>query len=222
MKILLDTANLDEVRWATEVGIVDGISTDPTLISEENSSDEYHELLGELCRLTRGPVLAPVLAITADDIYRDGKELAKIADNIVVEVPVLEDGLRATARLAADGIRVTATLVFSVAQALFAAKAGAHSVSAFIGRVDDMGGDGVGLIRDIRQLFDRHHVECELNAASIRAPRQFTEAATAGADAAAVPPDVLRLLLVHPLTDLGVDHFLNDWSKRVSRSRTSL
>jgi len=222
MKILLDTASLDEVRWANEVGIVDGISTDPTLIAEENSSEAYFELLGELCRLTRGPVLAPVLAITADDIYRDGKELAKIADNIVVEVPVLEDGLRATARLAADGIRVTATLVFSAAQALFAAKAGAYSVSAFIGRVDDIGGDGIALIRDIRQLFDRHHVECELNAASIRAPRQFTEAAIIGADAAAVPPDVLRSLLVHPLTDLGVDHFLNDWSKRVSRSRTSL
>lgn len=222
MKILLDTASLDEVRWANEVGIVDGISTDPTLIAEENSSEEYFELLGELCRLTRGPVLAPVLAITADDIYRDGKELAKIADNIVVEVPVLEDGLRATARLAADGIRVTATLVFSAAQALFAAKAGAYSVSAFIGRIDDIGGDGIALVRDIRQLFDRHHVECELNAASIRAPRQFTEAAIIGADAAAVPPDVLRQLLVHPLTDLGVDHFLNDWSKRVSRSRTNL
>lgn len=222
MKILLDTASLDEVRWATEVGIVDGISTDPTLIAEENSTEEYHELLAELCRLTRGPVLAPVLAITSDDIYRDGKELAKIADNIVVGVPVIEDGLRATARLAADGIRVTATLVFSVAQALFAAKAGAYSVSAFVGRVDDIGGDGIGLVRDIRQLFDRHHVECELNAASIRAPKQFAESAILGADTAAVPPDVLRLLLVHPLTDLGLDHFLNDWSKRVSRSRTSL
>jgi transaldolase len=222
MKILLDTASLEEVRWATEVGIVDGISTDPTLIAEEDSTDEYHELLGELCRLTRGPVLAPVLAITADDIYRDGKELAKIADNIVVEVPVIEDGLKATARLAADGIRVTATLVFSAAQALFAAKAGAYSVSAFVGRLDDIGGDGIALIGEIRQLFDRHHVECELNAASIRTPRHFSEAALAGADAAAVPPDVLRLLLVHPLTDLGLDHFLNDWSKRVSRSRTSL
>jgi transaldolase len=222
MKILLDTASLDEVRWATEVGIVDGISTDPTLIAEESSTEEYHELLGELCRLTRGPVLAPVLAITADDIYRDGKELAKIADNIVVEVPVIEDGLRATARLAADGIRVTATLVFSAAQALFAAKAGAYSVSAFIGRLDDIGGDGIALIGEIRQLFDRHHVECELNAASIRTPRHFSEAALIGADTAAVPPDVLRLLLVHPLTDLGLDHFLHDWSKRVSRSRTSL
>lgn len=222
MKILLDTASLDEVRWATELGIVDGISTDPTLIAEEDSTEEYHELLAELCRLTRGPVLAPVLAITADDIYRDGKELAKIADNIVVEVPVIEDGLKATARLAADGIRVTATLVFSAAQALFAAKAGAYSVSAFIGRLDDIGGDGISLISDIRALFDRHHVECELNAASIRTPRHFADAAVVGADAAAVPPSVLRLLLVHPLTDLGLDHFLYDWSKRVSRSRTSL
>jgi transaldolase len=222
MKILLDTASLDEVRWATEVGIVDGISTDPTLIAEEDSAEEYHELLAELCRISRGPVLAPVLAITADDMYRDGKELAKIADNIVIEVPVLEDGLRATARLAADGIRVTATLVFSAAQALFAAKAGAFSVSAFMGRVDDIGGDGAALLSDIRQLFDRHNIECELIAASIRAPKHFADAAIIGADAAAVPPDVLRLLLVHPLTDLGLDHFLNDWSKRVSRSRTSL
>lgn len=222
MKIFIDTARLDDVRWATEVGIVDGISTDPTLIAEENSIDEYHELLAELCRHTRGPVMAPVLAITADDIYRDGKDLAKIADNIMVEVPVIEDGLRATARLAADGIRVSATLVFSAAQALFAAKAGAYSVSAFMGRLDDTGGDGTALLREIRQLFDRHHVECELNAASIRAPRHFAQAAAAGADTAAVPPDVLRLLLVHPLTDLGVDQFLNDWSKRISRSRASL
>ncbi|HLB09768.1 MAG TPA: transaldolase family protein [Gemmatimonadaceae bacterium] len=222
MKILLDTASLEEVRWASDVGIIDGISTDPTLISEEDSVEEYRELLADLCRQTRGPVLAPVLAITSDDIYRDGKELAKIADNIVVEVPVIEDGLRATARLAADGIRVTATLVFSVAQALFAAKAGAYSVSAFMGRLDDIGGDGVSLVRDIRQLFDRHNVECELNAASIRTPRHFAEAAAVGADAAAVPPSVLRLLLVHPLTDLGLDQYLNDWSKHISRSRTSL
>jgi transaldolase len=222
MKILLDSASLEEVRWATDVGIVDGISTDPTLIAEEDRADEYHELLAELCRLTRGPVLAPILAITADDIYRDGKELARIADNIVVEVPVIEDGLRATARLAADGIRVTATLVFSAAQALFAAKAGAHSVSAFMGRLDDIGADGSSLIRDIRQLFDRHQVECELTAASIRTSRHFAEAALIGADAAAVPPAVLRLLLVHPLTDLGVDQFLNDWSKRISRNHTSL
>ena len=222
MKILLDTASLEEVRWATEVGIIDGISTDPTLIVEEGSADEYHELLAELCRLTTGPVLAPVLAITSDDIYRDGKELAKIADNIVVEIPIIEDGLRATSRLAADGIRVSATLVFSAAQALFAAKAGAHSVAAFISRVDDIGGDGLGLVRDIRQLFDRHQVECELTAASIRTPRQFAAAAQIGAETAAVPPDVMRTLLVHPLTDLGLDQFLNDWSKRVSRGRTSL
>ena len=221
MKILLDTASLEEVRWATEVGIIDGISTDPTLIADEDSADEYHELLSELCRLTRGPVLAPVLAITADDIYRDGKELARIADNIVVEVPIIEDGLRATARLAADGVRVAATLVFSTAQALFAAKAGAHSVAAFVGRLDDIGGDGLALLHDIRELFDRHQVECELTAASIRTPRHFAEAALIGAEAAAVPPAVLRTLLVHPLTDLGLDQFLNDWSRRVSRSRTS-
>jgi len=221
MKILLDTASLEEVRWATEVGIIDGISTDPTLIAEEGSADEYHELLAELSRLTTGPVLAPVLAITADDIYRDGKELAKIADNIVVEIPIIEDGLRATARLAADGVSVAATLVFSTTQALFAAKAGAQSVAAFISRVDDIGGDGLGLVRDIRQLFDRHQVECELTAASIRTPRQFTSAAQIGAESAAVPPSVMRALLVHPLTDLGLDQFLNDWSKRVSRGRTT-
>jgi transaldolase len=222
MKILLDTASLEEVRWATEVGIIDGISTDPTLIAEEGSADDYHDLLAELCRLTTGPVLAPVLAITADDIYRDGKELAKIADNIVVEIPIIEDGLRATSRLAADGVSVAATLVFTTAQALFAAKAGAKSVAAFISRVDDIGGDGLGLVRDIRQLFDRHQVECELTAASIRTPRQFATAARIGAESAAVPPEVMRTLLVHPLTDLGLDQFLNDWSKRVSRGRTSL
>jgi transaldolase len=219
MKILLDSASLEEVRWATELGIVDGISTDPTLIVEEVSSTEYRELLGELCRLTRGPVSAPVMAVDADDMYREGKELAHIADNIVLEVPIIEEGLRATARLAADGIRVTATLVFSTAQALFAAKAGAHAVSAFLGRLDDIGGDGLVLLRDIRKVFDRYSVECELTAASIRTPRHFLEAATIGADAAAVPPAVLRSLLLHPLTDIGLDQFLNDWSKRVSRSR---
>lgn len=221
MKILLDTASLEEVRWASEVGIIDGISTDPTLIAEEGSADDYHELLAELCRLARGPVLAPVLAITADDIYRDAKQLARIADNILVEVPCIEDGLRATARLAADGIRVASTLVFTTAQALFAAKAGAHSVAAFVSRVDDIGGDGLALLRDIRTLFDRHQVECELTAASLRTPRQFALAAQIGAESAAVPPAVLRTLLVHPLTDLGLDQFLNDWSRRVSRSRTS-
>ncbi len=220
MKILLDTASLDEVRWATELGIVDGISTDPTLIAEERPTTEYHELLAELCALTRGPVSAPVMAVAADDMYREGKELARIADNIAIEVPIIEEGLRATARLAADGIRVTATLVFTTAQALFAAKAGAYAVSAFIGRLDDIGSDGLALIRDIRTIFDRHAVECELAAASIRTPRHFLEAAKAGADSSAVPPAVLRSLLVHPLTDIGLDQFLNDWSKRVSRSRT--
>ncbi len=220
MKILLDTASLDELRWATELGIVDGVSTDPTLIAEERPTAEYHELLGELCALTRGPVSAPVMAVTADDMYREGKELARIADNIAIEVPIIEEGLRATARLAADGIHVTATLVFSTAQALFAAKAGAHAVSAFIGRLDDIGSDGVALVRDIRSIFDRHGVECDLTAASIRTPGHFLEAARAGADAAAVPPAVLRSLLIHPLTDIGLDHFLNDWSKRVARSRT--
>jgi transaldolase len=219
MRILLDTADLDEVQWAASAGLVEGVTTDPTLLAEATSEMDYRQHLLELGRLVRGPVTAQVLSVGADDMYREGKELAKLSDNVVVEIPMIEEGLAATRRLTADGIRVNVTLVFSAAQAMFAAKAGAHFVSPFIGRLDDIGADGIAVVRDIRQIFDTYALECEILASSIRTPRHFTEAAKAGADAATVPPHVLRALLLHPLTDIGLDQFLNDWSKRIARAR---
>lgn len=221
MRIFLDTANLDEVRWAAAAGLIDGVSTDPTLLAESAGDHDHLEHLEELCRAVRGPVTAPVLSVTADDMYREGKELARIADSIVVEVPMIEEGLVATARLARDGVRVNVTLVFSAAQALLAARAGAHFVSPFISRLDEVGASGLGVAAEVRQIFNNYSLECEILASSIRTPRHVVEVAKIGLDAAAVPPSVLRALILHPLTDVGLDHFLNDWSKRIARERAA-
>ena len=221
MKLFLDTADLDDVRWAATSGLIDGVSTDPSRLAVGAGDQDHRQHLAALCALVRGPVTAPVLSVTADDIYREGKELARISDAIVVEVPMIEEGLVATARLAADGVRVNVTLVFSAAQALLAARTGAHFVSPFIGRLDEVGANGLGVASDIRQIFDNYSLECEILASSIRTPRHVVEVAKLGVDAAAVPPNVLRALILHPLTDVGLDHFLNDWSKRIARERAA-
>jgi transaldolase len=164
-------------------------------------------------------VSVEVVATDADDMYREARELAKVAENIVVNVPMIEEGLVGLRRMVADGIRVNVTLIFTAAQALFAAKAGAAMVSPFIGALDEIGQDGVGLVADIRHIFDNYDIECQVLATSIRSPAHFTEAAKVGAHAIAVPPAVLRALLLHPLTDRGLDQFLNDWSKQIAKSR---
>jgi transaldolase len=222
MKIFLDTANVADIEWAVRTGLIDGVTTNPSLIAREGEEGEEIEMrahLARICRLVDGPVSAEVVAVDAEEMYREGRELAKIADNIVVKIPMIEEGVVAIRRLALDGIHVNTTLVFSAAQALLAAKAGATFVSPFVGRLDDIGHDGLTVVRDIRQIFDNYQVECGLLAASLRDPIHFVECAKAGVDAATLPSAVLKSLLLHPLTDRGLDQFLADWSKRRPKAR---
>ena len=222
MRLFLDTADISEIRWALATGLIDGVTTDPSLLAAELADREPFTHVGEICDLVDGPVTVQVISIEADGMYREGRELARIADNVVVEIPMIEEGLVATRRLVADGIRVNVTLVFNAAQALLAAKAGASFISPFVGRLDDVGMDGAAVIADVRAIFDRFGVECELVASSIRSVHRFLDAARLGADAAALPPAVLHEMLVHPLTDLGLDRFLNDWSKRIAKTRSGV
>ncbi|HJU88230.1 MAG TPA: transaldolase family protein [Gemmatimonadaceae bacterium] len=219
MKILLDTADLDQITWATATGLIDGVTTNPSLVAGHAPDRDHKTHLREIAKRVSGPVGAAVVAVAADDMYREGKELARLADNIVVRLPMIEEGLLATRRLVSEGVRVDVTLVFNAAQALFAAKAGATYVSPFVGQLDDVGADGCAAVRDIHAVFGNFDVECTVLASSIPSPLRFADVARAGADAATVPPHVLRSLLVHPLTDRGLDQFLHDWSRRLAKAR---
>ncbi len=221
MKFFLDTADLADIRWAARAGLIDGVTTNPTLMSRHAGDVEPNDVLKEICSLVDGPVSAEVVAVDAEGMYEEGRVLARLAENIVVKVPMIEDGLVAVRRLTADGIKVNVTLAFSSVQCLLAAKAGATYVSPFLGRLDDIGHDAMDIIREARIIFDNYSLETRILAASIRHPRHVAEAAMAGADAATIPPDVLRKLLLHPLTDRGLDQFLNDWSKLVAKSRVN-
>jgi transaldolase len=222
MKLFLDTANLADIRWASRASLIDGITTNPTLLAKSAGDVDPNDLLKEICSLVDGPVSAEVVAVNAEGMYREGKELAKIAENIVVKIPMIEEGLPAVRRLATDGIRVNVTLCFSSVQCLIAAKAGATYVSPFLGRLDDVGQDGMDVIREARVIFDNYEIETEILAASIRHPRHVAEAAMIGADIATMPTEVLKKLLLHPLTDRGLDQFLNDWSKLAARSKVNV
>ena len=221
MKFFLDTADLGDIRWASQTGLIDGVTTNPTLLSKSAGDVEPTDVLKEICSLVDGPVSAEVVAVDADGMYSEGRELAKLADNIVVKVPMLEEGMVATGRLVADGIKVNVTLAFSSVQCLLAAKAGATYVSPFLGRLDDIGHDSMDIVREARLMFDNYGLETEILAASIRHPRHVAEAAMVGADVATMPTTVLKKLLLHPLTDRGLDQFLNDWSKLVARSKVN-
>jgi transaldolase len=217
MQFFLDTASLSDIRWAARAGLIDGVTTNPTLLAKVAGDLDPRDLLREICTLVDGPISAEVVAIDTEAMYHEGRDLAKIADNIVVKIPMIEDGLPAVRRLASDGIRVNVTLCFSATQCLIAAKAGAAFVSPFLGRLDDIGHDGMDVIRETRVIFDNYDIETQLLAASIRHPRHVTEAAMLGADVATMPTDVLKKLLLHPLTDRGLDQFLNDWAKVAAR-----
>lgn len=222
MKIFLDTADLDEIRWGADSGLIDGITTNPSLVSKSAGAEgSPREMLAEICRLVPGPVSAEVVAVDLDGMLREGRELAGIADNVVVKVPLVEEGLRACRTLSSEGIPVNVTLCFSAPQALLAAKAGAAYISPFIGRIDDISGDGMDLIGQIRQIYDNYDFTTEVLAASIRHPRHVVEAALLGADVATMPTKVLRQILLHPLTDRGLDAFLSDWAK-LGKDRGSL
>src|SRR5690242_18340338 len=213
MKFFLDTASLKDISWAAQAGLIDGITTNPSLLAKQAGDLDPRDVLKEICSLVDGPVSAEVVAIDADEMISEGKELAKIADNIVVKIPMLEAGMLAVRRLAEAGIKTNVTLCFSSVQCLIAAKAGASYVSPFIGRIDDVGQEGMDVIREARVIFDNYDYHTEILAASIRHPRHVVEAAMLGADVATLPTDVLKKLLHHPLTDRGLEQFLADWKK---------
>jgi len=222
MKFFLDTASLKDISWAAQVGLIDGITTNPSLLAKQAGDLDPRDVLKEICSLVEGPVSAEVVAIDTDGMTKEGKALAKIADNIVVKIPMLEDGMVAVRRLTAEGIRTNVTLCFSSVQCLIAAKAGATYVSPFIGRLDDVGQEGMDVIREARQIFDNYAIATQILAASMRHPRHVAEAAMIGADVATLPPEVLRKMLLHPLTDRGLDQFLSDWSKLAARAKAAV
>lgn len=211
MKLFLDTANLKEVEEGASLGLIDGITTNPSLVAKEGRS--FKDMLLEICHLVDGPISAEVVATESEAMIHEGRELAKIHGNIVVKVPLIMEGLRATKALAAEGIRVNVTLCFSPTQALLAAKAGAWCVSPFIGRLDDVSSDGMTLIRQIVAIYDNYHFETQVLVASVRSPQQVVDAALAGGHLCTMPYSVFQQLVKHPLTDMGLKKFLSDWEK---------
>jgi len=212
MKIFLDTANLSEIREAASFGIVDGITTNPSLVAKEGR--EFFAVLREIVSIVNGPISAEVTATDRDGMLREAHELSPIHPNIVIKVPLTLAGLQACKALRAEDIRVNVTLCFSASQALLAAKAGATYVSPFVGRLDDISHDGMELIGQIRTIYDNYGFETEILAASIRHPLHVVQAALAGADVATVPYAVVKQILHHPLTDIGLEKFLADWRKQ--------
>jgi transaldolase len=212
MKFFIDTANLDEIRECTELGLIDGVTTNPSLVAKEGDVD-FKEHLAKICELVKGDISAEVTALDTEGMLREGRDYAKVASNVVVKCPLTMDGLKATRQLREEGIKVNVTLCFSAAQAILAAKAGASYISPFIGRLDDIATDGMQLIRDIVQIYDNYGFATEVLAASIRHPMHIVDCALAGADVATIPFKVIQQLVKHPLTDKGLDAFLSDWKK---------
>ena len=210
MKIYLDTANVKEIKDAMSQGSVDGITTNPSLAAKEGR--DFRELVLEICNLLDGPISAEVINVEADAIVKEGRELAKLHKNIVVKCPLIPEGLKATKRLTAEGIRVNVTLCFSPTQALFAAKAGAWCVSPFIGRLDDISSDGMELIRQIVTIYQNYDYQTQVLVASVRHPQHVVEAALIGGDICTMPYSVYQQLIKHPLTDIGLKKFLADWN----------
>jgi transaldolase len=211
MKIFLDTANLNEIREAVALGVIDGITTNPSLLAREGGDPE--EILVEICRTVDGPISAEVVATDAPGMIEEGRHLASLHPNIVVKTPCIPEGLKAAKVLSGEGKRVNMTLIFSPTQALLAAKAGARYVSPFVGRLDDISTPGMELVADIIQVFDHYDFDCEVLAASLRHPLHVVEAARMGADIGTMPMSVFRSLVKHPLTDIGLKRFLDDWEK---------
>jgi transaldolase len=211
MKIFLDTASLTEIREGTALGVVDGVTTNPSLLAKESGDPE--EILLEICRSVDGPISAEVVALDAEGMVREGRHWASLHKNIVVKCPCTAEGLKATRQLALDGHRVNMTLIFSASQALLAAKAGARYVSPFVGRLDDISTPGMEVVADIVRIFANYQFPCEVLAASLRHPMHVVEAARIGAHIGTLPISVLRALLKHPLTDIGLKRFLEDWEK---------
>ncbi|MCP5083890.1 MAG: fructose-6-phosphate aldolase [Alphaproteobacteria bacterium] len=212
MKFFIDTADVEAIRELMETGLVDGVTTNPSLIAK--SGRDFKEVIAEICELVPGPVSAEVTAVEAGKMVEQGKHLAEIAKNVAIKVPLTMEGLKACNALSNDGLMVNVTLCFSATQALLAAKAGATFISPFIGRLDDIGQDGMALIEEIRDIYDNYEdLETEILAASVRTVGHVRDSALAGADVATLPPKIMHDLAAHPLTDKGLDAFLADWEK---------
>ena len=211
MKFFIDTADTEEIKAANLRGWVDGVTTNPTLIAK--SGKPFFDVIKEICKEVKGPVSAEVISLEAEGMFKEGKELARLADNVVVKIPMTENGLVAVRKLTAEGIKTNVTLVFSAVQALLIAKAGATMVSPFVGRLDDIGQDGMELISDIVQIYENYEFSTEVLVASIRHPVHLLHAAKMGAHIATIPYKVMQQLCLHPLTDKGIKSFMDDWSK---------
>ena len=209
MKFFVDTAEIKDIKELHEYGLLDGVTTNPSLIAK--SGRDFKEVIKEICSIVPGPVSAEVASLEYDGMIAEGEVLAKIADNVVVKLPLTLAGLKAAKTFKERGIKTNVTLCFSANQALLAAKAGATYISPFLGRLDDINLDGVELIENIRQIYDNYQFETQILAASIRTPNHVTQVALAGADVATIPPDVIRKLANHPLTNSGIDGFVKDW-----------
>lgn len=212
MKYFIDTANMDEIKEIHEWGVLSGVTTNPSLVAKEKDIS-FHERLVEICELVEGPVSGEVIALDAEGMIEEGRELAKLHEHIIVKIPMTGEGMKAVKVLASEGIKTNVTLVFNTVQALTAARAGATYVSPFIGRLDDIGLEGLQLIEDISYIFALHEIDTEIIAASIRNEGHIHGAALKGAHIATVPYKVLKKLTDHPLTDKGIEQFLNDWNK---------
>jgi transaldolase len=209
VKIFIDTANINEIKEAAALGVIDGVTTNPTLIAREGR--DFIDVVSQICAIVDGPISAEVVSLKSDEMVREARPLARIHKNIVIKIPIIPEGLKAAKILSAEGIKTNLTLCFSASQALLAAKAGATYVSPFIGRLDDIGQVGMDLIRDIKTIFRNYGFSTQIIVASVRNPVHVLESALAGADIATVPYGVLISLVKHPLTDIGIDRFLKDW-----------
>ena len=211
MKFFIDTANIEEIKKANELGLLDGVTTNPSLVSKEGR--EFKELIIEICGIVNGPVNAEVISNDAMGMIKEARELAGLADNIVVKIPLIKEGLKAVKILSGEGIKTNVTLCFSAVQALMAAKAGASYISPFVGRLDDIGHDGMEIVEQILGIYENYGYETEVIVASIRNPIHVLKAALMGADIATIPFNVMEQLIKHPLTDAGLEKFLADWKK---------
>ncbi len=211
MKLFIDTANLKEIKEALNLGVIDGVTTNPSLIAKENRAAV--DLLKEICALIPGPVSAEVISLDSNGMLKEARELSKIAKNIVIKIPLIKDGMKAVRALSQEGIKINVTLCFSAAQALLVAKTGADYISPFIGRLDDISHVGMDLIRDIKQIYSNYNFKTEIIVASVRNPLHVVDAAKIGADIATVPFAVIEQLIKHPLTDAGIQRFLEDHKK---------
>ena len=215
MKFFIDTADIAEIKQAVELGVLDGVTTNPTLVSKVPG--KFEDILKSICKIVDGPVSAEVISLDAEGMIREGRELARIHKNIVVKIPITKEGLKAIKQLESEGIHVNVTLIFSATQALLAAKAGASFVSPFVGRIDDISEWGMDLVRDIATILRNYNFKTEIIVASVRSPLHVVEAALAGAHIATIPFKVIEQLLKHPLTDVGIKNFLADWEKVKNR-----